>query len=204
MDAKDIVRIITAVLSGLLLGYGILVRSGVTKSWWATPSDEAAGFAYMFPLMSIGCLFALVFERLLETPHGALEIVILVLIVAGGPLIFLLTRMTLNRLPSWLRPAWLNYLYEQYPGTAEYEGMEVKVIDALRWEARQVGHKRWSRKARSQETLKQWADECIERLPERMKEWKVDYDAYTSELSNWLEARSDSKNRRESWSPHNQ
>jgi drug/metabolite transporter superfamily protein YnfA len=127
--------------SGLLL-FGVLIRLGKIRYWWASPY-YAAG-QEPFVTLPAGLMLSLWAIATLFPQQEARR----TLFIIGGGFVVLAMVFLLVQ-PRFLKPAWLQWLEDNHK----------RHIPILRKEAREMGVFQWAGRVRTQAGLEQWVKE---------------------------------------------
>ena len=143
--SQDNLLVIGCMLSAgfVLVVFGVLVRTGRIRYWWASPY-YAAG---QEPYVSLpGGLFFLVVAIAALFP-AKMKPFFLVMAIACifSALVFLIAK------PCFLKPQWLQWLEDNHK----------QDIPLLRKNARAMGHFQWARRVETQAGLEKWVDDVL-------------------------------------------
>jgi hypothetical protein len=124
-----------------LLTFGVLVRAGEVRYWWAVPYYAAGQEPFIALPGGLSCLFLFIAMVLPS------QSVFLYLAIGCGllALVFLILK------PRFLKPEWLQWLEDHHK----------EHIPILRREARQMGAFQWARRVKTQAGLEQWVEEVL-------------------------------------------
>lgn len=133
--------LIFGLVGGGLLTYGILVRQGRLKHWWALPYYKAGQGPFVPMPGGLTLLFWAV--AMLLPQRWAMLLVYIGLGFGALALVFVIIQ------PRFLKPAWLQWLEDNHK----------KNIALLRKEARETGISQWAKRVQTQADLEQWVKE---------------------------------------------
>jgi hypothetical protein len=129
--------------SVISLTFGVLVRIGGVRYWWAVPY-YAAG-QEPFVSLPIGLFLLFTFIGVLSPARLKLFFVSIAIGCGLSVLIFLAVQ------PRFLKPEWLQWLEDNHK----------EHVPLLRREARQMGAFQWARRVKTQAGLEQWVGEVL-------------------------------------------
>ena len=146
MNSDDILPLLLLLVGSVMsLTFGVLIRTGRVRYWWAMPGNYYAYAQGPFVALPIGLCLLFMLIGALSPARLKLPFVF----IAGGcglsALIFLAVQ------PRFLKPNWLQWL----------EGHHKEHLALLQHEAEQMGHFQWARRVKTQAGLEQWVEEVL-------------------------------------------
>lgn len=144
MSSDDIVPPLLIFAGGVgLLIWGIFIRTGKSRYWWAVPYYAAGQEPFVALPGGLFLLFMLVGAF---APAQLKQAFMFIAFGCGlSALVFLILK------PRFLKPEWLQWLEDHHK----------EHIPLLRQEARQMGANQWARRVKTQAGLEQWVEEVL-------------------------------------------